>query len=184
MVTEAEARRVRPMMSGIVALAVALVTAIGWYYIGRPDESAQPVTTVEWKPWVESGRADGKLLLLAPVSLPAKWRATSASYESGVTPRWHLGMLTEKRKFVGLEELRDTVANLVEKNIDANATKGAAVEVNGLKWQTWTDSGGDYALVHTFEGQDGNQENVLVYGSAPDAEIRAFAATLIIPKAR
>ena len=41
MVTEAEARRLRPFMSGIVALAVALVAAIGWYYLGRPDDTGE-----------------------------------------------------------------------------------------------------------------------------------------------
>ena len=184
MVTEAEARRVRPMMSGIVALAVALVTAIGWYYVGRPDESAQPVRTVEWKPWVKSGRADGKLALLAPRALPEGWRATSASYQSGVDPHWHLGMLTGNGKFVGIEEARDTISDLVEQYVDENATQGAEVEVDGLAWQTWTDAGGDYALVRSFEGPDGNQENVIVVGSAPDAVIRDFVETLVLPESR
>ncbi|RNL80858.1 DUF4245 family protein [Nocardioides marmorisolisilvae] len=180
MVTEAEARRIRPMMSGIVALAVALVTAIGWYYIGRPDESQQPVQTVEWQPWVKAGKADHKLLMLAPSALPEGWRATSANYVSGVSPHWHLGMLTGTGKFVGVDEARDTVADMVETYVDANAVKGDDVEINGLRWQTWTDDGGDYALVQTFVGPDGNQENVVVVGSAADAQIRAFVASLNI----
>lgn len=181
MVTEAEARRVRPMMSGIVALAVALVTAIGWYYVGRPDESAQPVRTVEWKPWVKSGQQDGKLVMVAPRALPNGWRSTSARYVSGVNPRWHLGMLTQDGKFVGLDEARDTVTDLVEAYVDENATQGRDVEIDGLTWQTWTDAGGDYALVHTLDGPGGNRENVIVYGSAPDAEVRAFADSLVLP---
>jgi hypothetical protein len=180
-VTEAEARRVRPMMSGIVALAVALVTAIGWYYVGRPDESAQPVKTVEWQPWVKSGRADGKLLMLAPDALPAKWRATSASYESGVTPRWHLGMLTGSGKFVGLEEARSTVADLIADSTEGDPTRGSEVELAGTSWQSWT-AGDDYLLVRTVQGPGGNEENVIVFGSAPDAEIRAFAASLKAPR--
>src|SRR5689334_11756842 len=181
MVTEAEARRIRPMMSGIVALAVALTAAIGWYYLGRPDESQQPVQTVEWQPWVKAGRADHKLLLLAPRALPSGWRSTSASYQSGVSPLWHLGMLTAKGKFVGLEEARDTIADLVEKNVDANATRGALLEIDGLRWNTWTDSGGDFALTRTFAGPGGNEENVIVYGSAPADQIQDFAASLVIP---
>jgi len=181
MVTEAEARRVRPMMSGIVALAVALVTAIGWYYIGRPDESAQPVKTVEWKPWVESGRADGKLVVLAPQALPKGWRARFARYQAGVSPSWRLAMLTAKGKFVGLEEARSTVADLIAKSTDGDATQGSAVELAGNEWQSWT-AGGDYVLIRTVKGPGGNEENVIVYGSAPDAEIRAFAASLNAPK--
>ncbi|MFL6106101.1 MAG: DUF4245 family protein [Marmoricola sp.] len=181
MVTEAEARRVRPMMSGVIALAVALAAAIGWYYLGRPDESQQPVQTVEWQPWVRAGRADHKLLLLAPSVLPQGWRATSASYLSGVSPHWHLGMLTGTGKFVGIDEARDTVADLVAANVDDNAVRGDDVEVGGVTWQTWTDEGGDYALVQTFVGPGGNQENVVIVGSAPDAQIRSFAASLNLP---
>ena len=179
MVTEAEARRLRPFMSGIVALAVALVAAIGWYYLGRPEESQQPVKTVEWKPWVKSGRADGKLLVLAPKALPQGWRATSASYQSGISPHWHLGMLTGNGKFVGIEESPDTVANLVEQYVDANARRGKDVKIGRLTWQVWTDSGGDYGLVAELK-----DERVLVVGSAPDAQIRDFAATLVAPVAR
>ena len=181
MVTEAEARRMRPMMSGIVALSVALVTAIGWYYLGRPDESQQPVQTVEWQPWVKAGRADHKLLLLAPDVLPKGWRATSASYQSGVSPHWHLGMLTGTGKFVGIDEARDTVANLVAEYVDDNAVKGDDIAIRGLTWQTWTDAGGDYALVRTFEGPNGDPENVVIVGSAPEAQIRSFAASLNLP---
>ena len=184
MVTEAEARRVRPMMSGIVALAVALVAAIGWYYVGRPDESAQPVKTVEWAPWVKSGRADGRLRLVAPEALPTGWRATSASYRSGVDPRWHLGMLTDNGKYVGVEESEERASDLVEQFVDANATQGEDVQIDGNDWQTWTDGGGDYALVLTLESPEGHPESVLVGGSAPDREIRDFAATLVIPRVR
>lgn len=178
MVTEAEARRLRPFMSGIVALAVALVAAIGWYYLGRPDESQRPVQTVEWKPWVKAGRADGKLQMVAPTALPSGWRATSAGYRSGVSPSWHLGMLTDGGKYVGVDEARDTVADLVEQYVDDNATRGADVEINGVTWQTWTDAGGDYALATTVDGPGGDQENVLIGGSAPDAQIRSFAGSL------
>ena len=180
MVTEAEARRLRPFMSGIVALAVALVAAIGWYYLGRPDESQRPVPTAEWKPWVQTGRADGKLQLLAPAALPAGWRATFATYRSGVSPEWRLAMLTAQEKFVGLTEARDTVADLIARSTDGTATKGAEVAIGGTSWDSWT-AGGDYILVRTLDGPDDNEENVIVYGSAPKSEVRAFAASLQAP---
>ncbi|MFL6021953.1 MAG: DUF4245 family protein [Marmoricola sp.] len=181
MVTEAEARRIRPMMSGIIALAVALAAAILWYYAGKPSDDQQPVQTVEWKPWVKAGQADKKLLMVVPTALPSGWRATSASYQSGVSPAWHLGMLTAQGKFVGLDEGRDTIADLVERTVDKNAAKGADVQLGGVRWQTWTDDGGDYALVHTFDGPGGNEENVIVYGSAPDGQIRSFLGSLTFP---
>jgi len=177
-ITEAEARRVRPFMSGMIALVVALAAAIGWYYLGRPDESQQPVQTVEWKPWLKAGRADGKLLMLAPAELPSGWRATSASYRSGVAPAWHVGMLTGSGKYVGLEESAAIPAELVEQYVDKNATRGKDVRIGDRTWQVWTDAGGDYALLQDLRGTARDSERVLVVGSADDAQIRDFAGSL------
>lgn len=178
MVTEAEARRIRPFMSGIVALTVALAAAIGWYYVGRPSESVQPVKTVDWSAWVQAGRADDALRLYAPDALPDGWRATSATYLGGRDARWRLGMLTDAGRFVGLEETYDSSRELVERVVDENAVQGPDVVINGSTWQSWTDSGGDYALSRDVTVPGGRSESVLVAGSAPDEEIRAFAGTL------
>ncbi|MGO4255950.1 DUF4245 family protein [Marmoricola sp. RAF53] len=178
--TEAEARRLRPWNSAIVALVVALVVAIGWYYLGRPDESTRPVKAIpaaELVGWVKAGRADGKLTTSVPDPVPAGWKVTSAKYETGVAPHWHVGMLTPG-KYVGLEESRDTTENVVKQYVDENAVRGDDVEVGGNTWQTWTDAGGDYALVRTATAPDGEQQRVIVYGSAPNAEIRDLAASL------
>lgn len=176
--TEAEARRVRPMMSGVIALLVALVVAIGWYYAGRPDESARPVATQEWAPWVKAARADGKLVVLAPERLPAGWRATSVRYTGGVDAQWHLGLLTGDDKFVGLEESQDSSRDLVRTYVDEDAERGDDIELDSVVWQVWTDAGGDYALVRSLQTPDGEPEQVLVVGTAPDEQVRDFAASL------
>lgn len=178
MVTEAEARRIRPFMSGIVALAVALVAAIGWYYVGRPDESAQPVRTADWNAWVKAGRADDALRLYAPAALPDGWRSTSATYQGGRDARWHLGLLTDEGKYVGLEESYESADDLVERIVDENATQGPDVTIDGETWQSWTDAGGDYGVSRDITVPGGRSESVLVAGSAPDADIRAFAESL------
>lgn len=176
--TEAEARRVRPMMSGLIALLVALVVAIGWYYAGRPDESTRPVATREWTPWVKAGRADAKLAVLAPEKLPEGWRATSARYYAGVDARWHLGLLTADDRFVGLEESQQASSDLISTYVDEDAQRGEDLELGGFTWQVWTDADGDYALVRTLQTPGGEPEQVLVVGTAPDAEVRAFAESL------
>ncbi len=179
MVTEAEARRLRPFMSGVIALVVSLVAAIGWYFLGRPDESTQPVRTVDWKPFVQAGRTEGALLLFAPTRLPDGWRATSVTYSGGAFAQWHLGMLTGDRKYVAIEESRVSVKDLVETNIDEDAVQGKDTEVAGETWQTWTDSGGDFGLTRLVPPSGSTPaEAVLVYGAAPRSEIIAFAKTL------
>ncbi len=178
--TEAEARRVRPWKSALFAMAVAVFVAVGWYYLSRPDESVRPVKAIpaaDWAGWVRTARADGKLVTYVPDPVPSGWRVTSARYETGVSPHWHVGMLTPG-KYVGVEESRASTEDLVGQFVDENATQGKDVTVDGTTWQTWTDSGGDYALVRTTKAPDGQQQRVLVYGSAPDAEIRDLAASL------
>lgn len=169
----------RRSFAGLVgAMLVTVLVGGGWYLLGRPHADVQPVKTVPWAFWVTSGRSDGKLAMLAPAALPRGWRPTSASYVSGVDPRWHLGMLTPQGKFVGLEESPRTTQDLVEQYVDENATRGKDVTVGGARWQSWTDAGGDYAVVRTLAAPGGGQERVLVYGSAPDAQVRSFAESL------
>jgi hypothetical protein len=178
MVTEAEARRLRPLTSGLVALAVALAATLAWYYLGRPSDSGNAVRTVDWKPWVLAGRSDKHLDLYAPQALPPRWRATSVDYVGGNFPDWSLGILTGAQLFVGLNESKDSVQSLAVKNMDPNAVQGRDTTINGLTWQTWTDSGGDYGVALPLKRTDGSTESVLVYGSAPGAQIRSFAASL------
>jgi hypothetical protein len=164
MVTEAEARRIRPFMSGMVALAVTLVAAIGWYYAGRPDESVQPVKTVDWAAWVKAGRADDALKLYAPDALPEGWRATTATYVGGNDASWRLGLLTDTGRFVGLEETYESADDVVERVVDENAVQGEDVIIDGVTWQTWTDAGGDYAVALDLTVPGGRSESVVVAG--------------------
>lgn len=181
MSTQSAAPRYQRSVAGMVgAMIVAVVVAGGWYVLGRPDESVRPVPeipTAEWHTWVKAGRADGKLVTYAPSSVPSGWKVTSANYQTGVAPHWHLGLLTPG-DYVGLEESRDTTDNVVHQFVDENAVQGKDVTIGGSTWQTWTDAGGDYGLVRTAAAPDGQQQRVLVYGSAPNRKIEDFAASL------
>lgn len=179
--TEAEARRVRPFMSGVVALAVALVVAVGWYFVNRGDTSTRAQETqspAEVATWVKGARADGKLVTFAPASFPRGWEVTSARYVTGIAAHWHLGLLTSGGKYVGVEESRDGTKELVEQFVDSDATQRDDVVVGGSTWKVFTDGGGDYALIRTVQSPEGEQERLLVVGSAPADEIRDFAASL------
>lgn len=181
MSTQSASPRYQRSVAGMVgAMIVATVVAGGWYLLGRPDESVRPIATVktaDWHGWVNAGRKDGKLITFAPQRVPDGWRVTSANYQTGVAPHWHLGLLTPS-DYVGLEESRDTTEHVVQQFVDENAVQGKDVTVDGTTWQTWTDSGGDYALIRTVAAPDGEQQRVLVYGSAPDQDIRDYAGSL------
>ncbi|WP_183407911.1 DUF4245 family protein [Nocardioides marmoriginsengisoli] len=162
----------------IGAMIVAVVVAGGWYLIGRPNDDVKPIVGVEWTPQVRAARADGALLIYAPDALPTGWKAREARYLTGSEPSWHLAILTAEGKYVGIDESRLSVAKLVAENVDKNADQGRDVTINGEVWQSWTDSGGDYALTRSVEQGQLVVDSVIVFGSAPDQEIIDFAKTL------
>jgi hypothetical protein len=135
------------------------------------------VQTVDYSAMLRAGRADHKLLVMAPPSLPAGWKATSATYETGTTPAWHLGLLTGKNQYVGIEEALGGVRDLVDQHVDKDAVQGKDVTIDGETYQTWTDAGGDYAVSRTVP-IGGGVESYLVVGPAPHTTIRDFAGQL------
>jgi hypothetical protein len=163
-------------MVGALIVVVALVVAVVAFR--SAGQKSTPIETADWQAWVKAARADGKLTVLAPSRLPGGWRATSATYESGTNPQWRMGMLTDGKKFVGVVESLEPTDHLVEEYVDDNAEHGDDVTFAGGTWQTWTDAGGDYAVVRTLATPSGAQQRVMVYGSAPDATVRQFAESL------
>ena len=73
-------------------------------------------------------------------------------YRAGAEGSWHLGMLTDRRRYVGLEQSAGPVSSMVERFVDPEATQTGEVTVAGERWQTWSDSGEDHALVRRVEG--------------------------------
>ena len=171
-------RSARSFAGMVGALVVVVVIGVVWVKIGGSDEKGSPVRSVDWSAWVKAGRAEQQLMVFAPTTLPTGWRASSATYAGGSDAHWHLGLLTDSGKYVGVEESRADARDLVEQYVDQDAVRGKDVVVAGQTWQTWTDSGGDYALVRSVEVGGRPYESVLVGGSAPPASVRSFTATL------
>jgi hypothetical protein len=170
------------LLGAMIATVLAVVAFVAFRGLTR-DNEATVVPAVDWHISYQAARADNKLQVLAPTgSLPSGWKATSVSYLPGADPAWHLGLLTGGGKYVGIDESTDDLGDLVHQNVDPDASRGSDVTLVGQKWQVYTDSGGDYALGRTLRDGSGQpHEAQLVGGSAPDATIRAFVATLPAP---
>ena len=162
------------------ALVFLLLVVLGWvgFRALTSDHNPTPIRTVDWAAWVKAGRAEHRLALFAPEKLPTGWRATSVQYVGGVQPTWHLGMLTDSGRYVGIEESLSSTEDLVKQYIDEAAVRGTDVVVGGTTWQTWSDSGGDHALVRSVAVDGQPYESVLVGGSAAQAVVERFAGTL------
>ncbi len=164
-------------MGALVVTVLAVVAFVAFRAI-TSDNEPTPVRAVDYQAMVRAGRADHKLLLMAPQSLPTGWKATSADYQTGTAPTWHLGMLTDKGKYVGVEEALGGVQDLVDEHVDLEATQGKDVTIDGATWQTWQDPGGDYAVSRSLRVAGDVYESWLVVGTASDGSIRDFAGSL------
>lgn len=171
-------RSQRSVGAMVAALVVVLVIVVIWVRLAGPDEEQTPIRTVDWAAWVKAGRAEQQLMVFAPAELPDGWRARAVKYVGGNDAHWRLALLTDAGRYVGIEESRSSTRELVEQYVDEDAERGEDVTVAGETWQTWTDAGGDYAVVRSVELDGRPYESVLVVGSAPADEIRDFAGTL------
>jgi hypothetical protein len=171
-------RSARSFAGMVGALIVVVAIGVVWVKVGGSDVKGPPARSVDWSAWVKAGRAEQQLMVFAPASLPSGWRASSATYAGGSDAQWHLGLLTEAGKYLGVEESRASTRDLVERYVDQDAVRGRDVRVAGQTWQTWTDAGGDYALVRSIGIGGRPYESVLIGGSAPPATVRSFVATL------
>jgi hypothetical protein len=115
-----------------------------------------------------------------PARLPDGWYATKISFPPGSLSELELSMLTARGQYVGFVASPDSVPELLTTYVDAHPTAGAPVTVAGsvvTRWDTWSDSGGDTALV-AQRGQGSSQESLLVFGTVSRAELEQVAATL------
>ncbi len=172
-----QAARYQRSTSGLVAaLVVLLVVTVGWVGVRAlllPRE-ATPAKTVDYAQVVPPARKAAGFALVAPARLPDGWRATSVRFTDGPRGHWHLGVLTDNSRYVGLEQGRTPVASMVEQYVDPSAARGSAVTVAGRPWSTYTDGGGDIALVRRQQ-----RTTTLVVGhDVAKAELVDYAARL------
>lgn len=138
------------------------------------DEPPSPVTTVDFRPALDHARGQADYRVLAPDRLPAGWRATQARFTPGVRQHWHLAFLTDQGRYVGLEQAKGGPRPLLHEYVDAEPVQGEPVTVEGARWATWHDDGGDLALVRT----EGGVSTVLVGHDVPTATLVEFLVRL------
>lgn len=161
------------MVGAMVVLVAVVVGFVVFRDVNRADP-ASPVTAVDYGRDADYARQQASFDLVAPTKLPDGWEATTVEYVPGPRDHWHLGMLTAEDRYVGLEQSHDSVRTMVETHVDPEARKGEAVPVDGVPWTTYTDSGGDLALVRRAEGT-----TTLVVGhDVPAGDLVDFAASL------
>jgi hypothetical protein len=138
------------LIGSMVVLLAVVAAFVGFRALVR-EEAEVPARAVDYERTLDYARDRLDFPVLAPGELPAGWRATSVDF-SPQPGRWHLGVLTDEERYVGLAQERRTVANMVEAYVDREAEPGRTVELAGETWQTWTDEDGDTAVTRDSEG--------------------------------
>ena len=97
----------------------------------------------------------------------------------GSKPELTLSMLTDSGRdgqYVGFVQSPVSVPELLTTYVDQAPASGPTVSTPGgvvTQWQTWTDSGGDTALVAQWQGS-----SLMVFGGASSAELQQLAGSL------
>jgi hypothetical protein len=160
----------------MVGAMIVLVLVVALFVAFRAINRTEPVNTVDAVDFArpaEFAREQARFPVLAPAELPEGWRATSVRFDNGRDQTWHVGFLTSADDYVGLEQADASAEELVEEHVDADATEGDPVTVDGQEWQSWTDEGGDSALV-----RETHEVTTLVVGTVQQQTLVKFIHTL------
>ncbi len=170
-----QAGRYQRSFSGLVGALVVLLAVIAGYVAFRAvnrNDVADPVVAIDWRPRATNAREQADFSVLTPEELPEGWIATSARWTGGRDAHWHLGLLTGRRQYVGLEQRDRSVEDMVGQYVDPDAAQGEDVRIGGRTWQSWFDDR-DQALV--LEQDD---VTTLVVGSVDRGTVEDFARSL------
>lgn len=157
----------------MVVLVVLVLVWVGLRAVTSHDPQA-PVRSVDYRLSVPAARRAADFHLLAPDRLPAGWRATTVGYRDRPTQHWHLGVLTDRDRYVGLEQGDVPVRAAVSRFVDRSASRGSSVSVAGRTWESWTDSGGDLALVR----RAGRATTLVVGHDVPRQTLASYVGSL------
>jgi hypothetical protein len=158
--------------------AMVVLVAVVLLYVGvqalTANRPSNAVRTVDYAAEVPAARKAAGFDLVAPARLPAGWRATTVRLTGSPGAHWHLGVLTDKGRYVGLEQGEASVRSMVTRYVDETAARGRPVDVAGRPWTTYTDSGGDLALVR----RAGRTTTLVVGHDVPRRDLTSYIASL------
>lgn len=168
--------------SGMVgALIVTVLVILGFVVFRscvRTDLQVKP-EHVDYRAEVRFAQRNG-VQLVYPATLPHGWYVTNVDYTPTKPPTFGLSLLTASNEYAGFQQSPVTAPVLLAQYVDPNPTAGAPVTLDSgivRHWDTWTDAGGDTALVAQW-----HHETLMVFGSATQAELETLAGTLTVAR--
>jgi len=161
----------------MIGALVVLLAVVGVFVVSQAitrQNPPSPVQAVDYHQDVGFARAKARFDLVAPASLPAGWKATTVSFVDGPQQHWHLGCLTDTGRYVGLEQADRPVSSMVKAYVDPQPTRGKPVTIRRATWATYTDAGGDRALVR----RAGRTTTLVVGHDVPQPVLTSYIESL------
>ena len=162
------------LVGALLVLVVLALLYVGVRALTGGNDTGTPVRTVDYARVEPAARRAADFDLLAPPSLPDGWRATTVRFVDTPPQHWHLGVLTDTGRYVGLEQGREPVPSMVRRYVDERAQRGRRVQVAGEPWTSYSDSGDDLALVR----REGRTTTLVVGNAVPLATLMSYTASL------
>jgi Protein of unknown function (DUF4245) len=166
------------MIGALIVTVLVILAFVGFRALNRSDLDVKP-ERVDYLAQVSYAQQAGSDVVY-PSRLPSGWYATQITLSPGKPLEMQLSMLTGQGEYVGIVESPESAPELLTTYVDPHPQAGAPATVDGSvvrRWDTWTDSGGDTALVAT-RGGSSSKESLLVFGTAPRDELVQLAGSL------
>jgi hypothetical protein len=154
----------------VICLAVvAFLIVVTW----RPKH--EQVNAVEYTAQLQDARKAAPWVR-GPEPIPSGWTATSVEFRAPQQEpmTWHLGIVTNEKKYVGLEQSNVTTPKFLADRLGRTSDDGTTA-VAGVTWQRkiLLDRKGENALVLVASGT-----TTIVTGNAGYPPLEAFASVL------
>jgi hypothetical protein len=167
----AKARTLTNMVWALLAcfVVVAFLMIVTW----RPK--AEKVRAIEYTAQLQDARKVASWVR-GPEPMPSGWSATSVEFRAPEQQpiTWHLGVVTNEKKYVGLEQSNVTGNKFQSDKLGRTSDDGTAT-VGNVTWQrkVLLDRKGENALVLVGSGA-----TTIVTGNTGYAALETFAAAL------
>jgi hypothetical protein len=155
----------------VICLAVvAFLITVTW----RPKKEEKP-TAVEYTAQLQDARK-AAAWVRGPEPMPSGWTATSVEFRAPQQEpiTWHLGVVTNELKYVGLEQSNVSGGKFVAEKLGRTSDDGTTT-VDGVTWQrkVLLDRKNENALLLVGSGV-----TTIVAGNAGYSALEAFASVL------
>ena len=154
----------------VIGLVILALAGLGVWFQVRPETK---VEAVDYATAAKAARGVSAFDIYTPSSLPKGWKATTVNYTAGVRGSWHLGVITDDDKYIGLEQTGAGRSRALEDYAPDTTPKGTT-KVGGFEWQVRQSPKGETTLAR----EDGDI-TILVTGTAKRAVIEDYAASLV-----